>query len=139
MREYDSLVEAISRRKPYSEGQSLEAEHGPSESESGGACITHVHVNLVPGFGSLANMFDNMLPRLDIDDSLSTLVPSQAPYIFMRGAGMVRLYKSDGAPSQLIRRTAFEKMGRSDWDWGVFPQLPVIEQTIRLWGHDGND
>lgn len=136
IQEYQSLVNRISQRKPYSDGKLLEAEHGSSIGDSGGACITHVHINLIPGCGSLVNMFDSLLPRLAIGDDLATLDPSQAPYILMRGSSLTRLYKAHEVPSQLIRRVAFERMGRSDWDWGVFPQLSVVEQTLRLWGHD---
>lgn len=138
LEEYGSLVRTIKEKSPYSDGESLEAEHGASESESGGTCIAHVHVNLVPGFGFLANMFDGTLPRIDIDDRLESLVPSNAPYIFTRGAGMVRLYKASGVPSQFIRREAFRRMGRDDWDWAVFPHDAVIKKTLQLWGRNGD-
>lgn len=136
--EYELLTEKIRQKRPYSEGHLLEAEHGSSADASGGACISHVHVNLVPGLGSFANVLDETLPQLSTDGDLTASVPSNAPYIFMRGAGMTRLYEARDVPSQLIRRVILERMGRNDWDWAVFPQESVVEQTLRIWGRSGN-
>jgi diadenosine tetraphosphate (Ap4A) HIT family hydrolase len=136
--EYNSLVGFVAKRKPYSSSGLLEAEHGSSQHDSGGACITHVHINLIPGFGSFANMFDGRLPQMEIDANLGTLKPSAAPYILMRGLSVVRLYKAQAVPSQLIRRVLFEKMGRDDWDWGIFPRHEVVGETLRIWGFESH-
>lgn len=132
--EYNSLIDAIALRLGYPRDDLLEAEHGSSESDSGGACITHVHINLIPGFGCKVDLLDGRLPRIEIDRFLATLSASVAPYILLRGAGTARLYDAHGAPSQLIRRALFEELGRGDWDWAVFPQMEVVKETLRLWG-----
>ena len=61
------------------------------------------------------------------------LTTAAAPYIFMRDGTALRVYKANGVPSQLIRRAIFEHLDRSDWDWGVFPHLDVVQETIDLW------
>jgi hypothetical protein len=82
----------------------------------------------------MVNLLEGRLPPLDIDSSLATLGPSAAPYILVRAARVVRLYSAHGAPSQFIRRVLFEELGRDDWDWGAFPQIGVVKETLRLWG-----
>jgi len=114
----------------------LEAEHGSSEHESAGACITHVHINVIPGFGPMVDFLDGKLPQLEIDDGLEMLNASAAPYILSRGAGLVRLYKAHAVPSQFIRRVLFAKIGRDDWDWVVFPHIEAVKETLRLWGRE---
>jgi hypothetical protein len=133
IREYDHLVREISRRPHYSAGAILEAEHGSSTVASGGACIDHVHVNLIPGLGSAARLLDGKLPPIGVDHALFTLRPSAAPYILMRGSGITRLFDAKGVPSQYIRRELFASLGREDWDWAVFPNDDVIDETIALW------
>lgn len=133
IQEYESLVESMAKH-PQLGNELLEAEHGASGNESGGACITHAHVNLIPGFSHLADVLDGNLPRLEVDHDLQTLEPAAAPYILLRGHDVVRLFKAQAVPSQLIRRVLFEKVGRDDWDWAVYPNHSVVEQTLKLWG-----
>jgi len=129
--QYNRLLDQISSMPTYT-GNLLEAEHGSSSSESGGACINHLHVNLIPGLRGLATLFDRKLPQLPIKE-LMELTTAAAPYIFMRDGTALRVYKANGVPSQLIRRAIFEHLDRSDWDWGVFPHLDVVQETIDLW------
>jgi diadenosine tetraphosphate (Ap4A) HIT family hydrolase len=131
--EYDELVRTVSRMDSHGLFDVLEAEHGGAEGERGGACIIHVHVNLIPRAGSFVDMFDGELPLQDVDQSLNTLNPGAAPYILLRNSRDVRLYTARKAPSQLIRRALVAKLGREDWDWAVFPHHDVVEATVRMW------
>jgi diadenosine tetraphosphate (Ap4A) HIT family hydrolase len=58
--EYNALVESISARPGF--GDLLEGEHGAAADSPGGACITHTHVNLIPGFGYLLDELEFTLP-----------------------------------------------------------------------------
>ena len=131
--EYNSLVQMLSRDDSHGLDDVLEAEHGGAEGERGGACITHVHVNLIPHAGSLVAIFDGELPRDVVDHSLSTLRASAAPYILLRNSQVVRLYAATAVPSQLIRRALLGRLGRDDWDWAAFPHLDVVNATVRMW------
>jgi diadenosine tetraphosphate (Ap4A) HIT family hydrolase len=131
--EYEALVESVIRRPGYSRRDLLEAEHGSSDQESAGACITHAHVNLIPGLGSLVEVLDHELPRLPIEPSPAGLLFPPPPYIFMRAADHVRLFRAHDVGSQRIRRAIFERLSRDDWDWAVFPHLDVVAATVELW------
>ncbi len=131
--EYNELVQMLSRDHSRGLDDVLEAEHGGADGERGGACITHVHVNLIPHAGPLVGMFDGKLPRQDVDQSLSTLRTGAAPYILLRNSEVVRLYAATRVPSQLIRRALLETLGRDDWDWAVFPHPDVVNATVRMW------
>jgi diadenosine tetraphosphate (Ap4A) HIT family hydrolase len=131
--EYNELVQTVSRDDAHGLRDVLEAEHGGAEGEGGGACITHVHINLIPQAGSFVNLFDGELPRQDVDQSLSNLHSGKAPYILLRSPRSVSLYVAKAVPSQLIRRALLEKLGRDDWDWAAFPHLDVVKATVRMW------
>src|SRR2546423_6021671 len=131
--EYNSLVQMLSRDDSHGLDDVLEAEHGGAEGERGGACITHVHVNLIPHAGSLVAIFDGELPRDVVDHSLSTLRASAAPYILLRNSQVVRLYAATAVPSQLIRRALLGGVGRDDLDWAAFPHLDGVNATVRMW------
>lgn len=131
--EYNHLVKLISNRSGF--GELLEGEHGAVENSPGGACITHVHVNLIPGFAHLLNELKLDLPQVEVDYELRNLDPDMAPYILFRSPETVRLYSAHDVPSQLIRRVLFAKVGRDDWDWAASPNLTVVHQTLELWGN----
>lgn len=131
--EYNELVQMVSRSTSHCLDDLLEAEHGGAEGERGGACITHVHVNLIPRAAAFVDMFDGELPLQDIDQSLGKLNARAVPYILLRNAHNIRLYTARGAPSQVIRRALLAKLGREDWDWAVFPHHDVVEATVRMW------
>lgn len=132
--EYKSLVERISYRSGF--GELLEGEHGAAEDSPGGACITHAHVNLIPGFAHRVNEVQLDLPNLEIDYELRNLRADAAPYILLRGGRTVQLYSAYNVPSQLIRRVLFAKIGRDDWDWAAYPNLSVVHQTLERWSNE---
>jgi len=134
LKEYRELVVTLRERDIYSNEVCIEAEHGASEHDQGGACITHVHVNFIPLDVEHTSLFDEKLPVLSKDKDLRNFNESLAPYIMLRGATAARVYEAKNIPSQLIRRALFETLGRDDWDWGAFPQLPIIERTLLMWG-----
>src|SRR5437016_4295162 len=62
--EYKALVERLRQKPCYSNTVCIEAEHGASLVDAGGACITHVHVNFIPGLGEQINLMDGLLSSL---------------------------------------------------------------------------
>lgn len=133
LREYESIINRIRRRIPYDVGL-LEAEHGPSDASRGGACIDHSHVNLIPGSGALAHMIPSGMPLLASAESVVQLPSATAPYILLRATGApANVYDAKGLPSQFIRQQIARSMDRDDWDWGAFPRLDVIAETITIW------
>jgi len=134
IREYVSLVDGVQARLGGRLGGWLEAEHGATDGgDTGGACITHVHVNLIPNHSQLVDMFRAQLAQKPVRHDLQDLSGELAPYILLRTDSDVRLHEAVGVPSQLIRRRICQLNGREDWDWGAFPQLDVVESTIAMW------
>lgn len=135
--EYNDFVQSISHRPGFSE--LLEGEHGASADSTGGACITHCHVNLIPGFANLIHNLQLDLPRFDLDCELRNLSVDSAPYILLRADKRVLSFRAESVPSQLIRRVLFAKIGRQDWDWAAYPNLNVVNQTLELWGNQTSE
>jgi diadenosine tetraphosphate (Ap4A) HIT family hydrolase len=132
--EYCALVSYISSLPAYRSLNVLEAEHGASVSDGGGSCITHVHINLIPGFGEYVQAFDGTLRVKGTDPNLADLTPETAPYIMLRSGTTARVLAAPEVPSQLIRKKLFAEIGRDDWDWAAFPQEGAIADTLRMWG-----
>jgi diadenosine tetraphosphate (Ap4A) HIT family hydrolase len=131
--EYEKLVGAVCSRLGVPRHTVLEAEHGSHVDDAGGACISHVHVNVIPEMAQYAEMFTHVLPPLPVRHDLTDLLDKKAPYILLRNSESAKLHDATGVPSQLIRRRIFELLGRDDWDWGAYPAIGLIERTIELW------
>ena len=131
--EFDRLVRMVAQG-PLFRGQSLlEAEHGSTETDHGGACIVHTHVNLIPTAGRHVSMFEGHLPLQTVPSGLGALTTAQAPYIWLRSGDTMFVHEATGVPSQLIRRELWARNERDDWDWGVFPQNDLIRETVEQW------
>ncbi len=131
--DYDSMVQRVARR--YQTPDLLEGEHGPIGVASAGSCIDHVHVNLLPGFGTYVGIFDSILPILRATRVLWDLAVVNEPYIMLRCSQVMRAHVAHNVPSQLIRRRLCEAVGRDDWDWNLFPHLDIVRATVDLWSH----
>jgi diadenosine tetraphosphate (Ap4A) HIT family hydrolase len=131
--EYASVVDVACARLGVARDELLEAEHGSDDDATGGACISHVHVNLIPKMARHIDMFDALLPSQPVRHDLDDLYGTNAPYILLRTSRNTRLLTAHGVPSQLIRRRLCELEGRDDWDWGAAPALELVEATVRRW------
>ena len=63
IREYDNLAHVLATVRAIS-GDVLEAEHGSTSDCTAGACVAHTHINLIPGAGRHADIFNDKLPVL---------------------------------------------------------------------------
>ena len=130
--EYTALVDRIAQVVGETEPL-LQAEHG-SLAGVGGGCIEHAHVNIVPGQASASELFSDY-PESQTIDSAAQLRAVQPPYIFLSGF-TVRVLPAAGVPSQLIRRRIWNSIGRSDWDYTLFPNHDLIQLTLDAFGGD---
>jgi diadenosine tetraphosphate (Ap4A) HIT family hydrolase len=115
----------------------LFAEHGSFLSQTGGSCIEHTHVHILPHFENYFDALDDVLP---ISNAISGPVdlkrsePIDFPYILTFNLKRnYRLYKAYNAHSQMIRKVICLKEGRDDWDWKAKNALNLIDKTIQLW------
>lgn len=115
----------------------LFAEHGSLSEQSGGSCIDHTHIHVMPGFESYVDVLDNMLPVYleDFDlEMLHKIDEIDFPYILtFTLSGRGRVYKAYNAHSQMIRQAICTKEKREDWDWKATQSNVIIEQTIDIW------
>lgn len=131
--EYDEFV----RRLLGEEDGWLEAEHGATDEDWAGACVTHAHVHLIPGMARFAEVFDGVLPELYRGDRFQ-LPRAGVPYVFLRGGlGQTRVFRADGLPSQMLRQAICASLGREDWDWRGLPRPHLLAETLEFWGRRG--
>jgi diadenosine tetraphosphate (Ap4A) HIT family hydrolase len=131
--EFQQLIDAVRPQYDALGGNILEAEHGSTNTNSGGSCIIHTHVNLIPGLGHLHRILDRSLRRVDVTLPLRNLASTHRPYIFMKHENSLAVYDATHARSQLIRRALSTHFGGDDWDWALFPRLDLVEETITFW------
>ncbi len=129
LNEYDSFVKSLLA----SGSDWLEAEHGSTEDDCAGACVTHMHVHLVPNAGGFQTVFDDVLPLLYRGSTLE--LPAQGtPYILLRAnLGEVRVFDATGLPSQMLRQVICGALGRPDWDWRSIDRAHLIQDTLAYW------
>lgn len=69
VREYDTIVAAVKGMDAYQGTNLLEAEHGATESDSGGACVSHTHLQLIPAFRKSATGHNHRLCQLSANSA----------------------------------------------------------------------
>lgn len=111
----------------------LEAEHGSNRLQTGGACIDHVHVALLPHQGYAVSMLDHKLPLLSSAEPLVSALPTDRPYIFLRGSDELRVFDARGVRSQLVRRALACLHGHEEWDWALFDRAELVGQSVDIW------
>lgn len=132
LREYDDLSRRL-REGPFFAGSiPLEAEHGSTSDEKAGACVVHTHVHWIPGVGSRFDELRELLPPM-IAESLTDVVESGTPYIFLRAGHREGVFAARGLPSQTVRRLLCEILDRGDSDWTQSPRLDWVAETVKAW------
>lgn len=115
----------------------LFAEHGSFGDQTGGSCIEHTHVHVIPSFEKYFNILDTVLPIFqDKNDQEKVYVTEQIdfPYILTFNLkGGFRIYKAYNVHSQMIRKAICTAEGRRDWDWRQNNNVELIKKTIELW------
>jgi diadenosine tetraphosphate (Ap4A) HIT family hydrolase len=109
------------------------AEHGSSQETGAGPCICHTHVNVIPlNQPSLLNL-ETHGQSLISSGELRQL-PSVTDSYFLIGDGDIwRCYDSLNMPSQHLRMVLHAHYGLTHWDWRLFPNEGLAEETHRAW------
>lgn len=115
----------------------LFAEHGSFNQQSGGSCIEHTHIHVIPKHASSYNILDHVLPvnkKISLLSDLNENIEVDFPYILTFNPGdQLRLYEAYNAHSQMIRKAICSKLGRPDWDWKQNEHMQRIKKTIEIW------
>jgi len=136
--EYEQFVAGI-REGFRSRGHSLlEFEHGAKGSESGGGCIVHTHVNLLPDAEDHLEVLTPILGPPRRLRRLADLAQVDHPYVLVRSAAASIIYRAEDIVSQLMRREICRARGEDDWDWAVSQRFDLVEATIRFWLGSGS-
>ncbi|MCX7049898.1 MAG: hypothetical protein NTX50_31000 [Candidatus Sumerlaeota bacterium] len=131
--EYDKIINLLSNLREIG-SNILEAEHGPNEECTGGACVAHTHINLFPGLGEYGNLLTDEYDIIGDCSNLLQIKQVTEPYIYARGSDKkIFLYNSENAPPQAIRRAICSKIGNPDWNWVIAPQKQLISETVTFW------
>lgn len=112
-------------------------EHGSTGAMRGSACITHAHLQLVPGALDLVHeMEDDGLRVIQVRDQrdIRTLSDAERPYFYVEAAGRGHFAWADDPqmPSQYLRRIAARALGLDDpmWDWGIVVRRELLRETV---------
>jgi diadenosine tetraphosphate (Ap4A) HIT family hydrolase len=136
---YSKIIEAFDLAmflSKVAEEDILFTEHGSFNSQSGGACIEHTHIHVIPGMSNYYNLFDgnlNVFNDVAQFDDLKKFDSIQIPYILNFTNNKIRVYEAYNCHSQMMRRGVCAKLGRADWDWKQNEQFPTIKKTIIKW------
>ena|SRR6218665_1880597 len=131
--EFHNLVLQLERAQKKAENYLL-AEHGSFDDQTGGGCITHAHIHLIPGFAQYYDILDPLLSILDGDDNGTIHANLREPYIYTSNSErQSRIYSAYNGHSQMIRKALCSKLGRSDWNWRNDPKDELVKQTITFW------
>lgn len=131
--EYEAMVKMLFEL-PGIGGNLLEAEHGSTEECDAGACVTHTHIHLMPGFRKHHTFLDNSLRVVGKFPVLTGIHGFNQPYILLRAnLGNVTMFNADSVPTQTIRRVLCNRLGQPNWDWRTEPRNELIAETVAFW------
>jgi len=131
---YERFVEIVSNMRARFRGKLLLAEHGSFIGHTGGKCITHAHVHLIP-YEHETNLLDDYLSKIFVKklESLPSVINNQ-PYILLENGNTISLYSAYNIKSQLIRILIKEKLNDLDkWNWRQSRNEPLILKSVELW------
>lgn len=112
----------------------LLAEHGSDVATEVGPCISHTHVNILPGVPAEWLDLARDCPLLCESDEISSLSLPAGSYFLVGAAGAIsRLYNAEHAPSQFIRMKICSKTNEIDWDWHTSRRESLIRATVERW------
>jgi diadenosine tetraphosphate (Ap4A) HIT family hydrolase len=125
LRYWTSRLEESWRYEP------LVFEHGPSANSSGGACVYHAHLQLLPlADVSSGDLVVEGMTRIVSIRQLSSSYPSGG-YLMVSAAGITWAMSDKQATSQYFRRRICALQGRpNDWDYLTCPNQVAMDETI---------
>jgi diadenosine tetraphosphate (Ap4A) HIT family hydrolase len=129
-----SLMNQIAKQSQNIFPDLIFSEHGVcSESERGGACVIHAHVQCIPAPNSQSlNNIDEFVLEVPIS-KFSEIRELNKAYLYINKGDSSKFYISELVPSQLIRKIIYENNGRTDWNWKLDKKLDMVKETIELW------
>lgn len=136
--EYELLAKRLRAAAIFSTG-ALEAEHGGTTTDCGGACVLHTHIHWLPGLGGYDEAFEGVLPAAtEAGSEIASITKLSVPYVSLRGTtGRLFVYVATELPSQVLRQLICSQLGRQDWDWRVSRRDDWISQTLAMWKSGG--
>ena len=107
-------------------------EHGPSANSSGGACVYHAHLQLLPlADASIGDLMVEGMTRILSIRQLSSSYPSGGYFLMVSVAGITWAMSDKQATSQYLRKRICALQGRpNDWDYLT---CPIEWQWTRLY------
>lgn len=121
-------------------------EHGPRIGEyRGGGCLDHAHLHVVPGVDLLSDIGADLMSRLEnpglfhrvdrVDSykrAKEILHKEQSSYFVAESPDERRMIVEVNfkIPSQHLRRLIGKQRKTEKWDWALFPQHELVQQTI---------
>ena len=132
IKEMKNIIEVAFENKSIYKG-SLITEHGAFLDQSGGACIVHTHIHVIPEQGKWIHILDEILPQIKVK-SLEDLTKIDIPYIFTSDIeGNFKVYQSFNAHPQMVRKAICAKTKRLDYDWAQDEKLDFVKKTLEYW------
>jgi diadenosine tetraphosphate (Ap4A) HIT family hydrolase len=132
--------EAITDILTHEFGSAICFEHGAINSEvRGGSCIDHAHLHIIQGFPGFRELISKNYAEVELEDmgDLKRFVQQGKPYLFIQDVDGCR-YAYDipnRIPSQYLRRIWARAVGRpKEWDWELFPNYELMNDTIKVIG-----
>ena len=125
--EYEALRDSVSHFVP----GLLEAEHGATGTNCGGACVVHAHVHWIPNHSKFIDAFEGGFAKL-YDGNELVLPQSSVPYMMLRANNRTVVYDGTDMISQMLRMIICSEKS-VDYDWRAVPKLHLIEESISYW------
>jgi diadenosine tetraphosphate (Ap4A) HIT family hydrolase len=119
-------------------------EHGSSTCHSGGACVEHAHLQIVPCDIDILPAMQKFTPRKLTDFwHLSKLASANMPYLYLCDQAHCMYVADDisGIEKQFIRKEIGTRMNipYPEWDWRQNKRLPLLHETYhelaKRWTH----
>lgn len=121
----------------------IQFEHGAVTSKNtGGCCIDHAHLHLVPLNLKMSDIYDNFYFRMEryeaqnFPDSTKLLLNQNKPYLYIKIFSDFYfnpiLLDATDLPSQYMRRIIAKLVGKPDeWDWAINIGKQRLENCLR--------
>ncbi|MFI5781155.1 hypothetical protein [Nocardia sp. NPDC051570] len=139
--DFSVFATQVLRRVEVMFGPTTVFEHGTcSEDIRRSACVTHAHLQMIPGIFSLATLADTS-PRCSLRSLAEFIGSGREPrgYVMYQEPGNAVQFMPDPQISQIVRRHIAAALGRPfEWDYLAYPNGKFITQTIEAFCHARN-
>lgn len=136
--EYEKIREQIAGMPRY--GQNfLEIEHGSTAYDCGGACVSHVHVHIIPDAAEIYDLFNEpKVPLIAELSSLADLVRFSQSYIMLRKPNAPpKVFRAENLISKFMKREVIKMKELQRLNLLNNPKKEWVQETLSIWGHNG--